>query len=41
MDKKLEKVVWVVGSVALTVVAFYFLPEIQRKMTNMLYRKMK
>lgn len=41
MDTKIRKILMVTGSIALTVVAFYFVPKINKKIADRLYRKMQ
>lgn len=40
MDKKLGKVIWIIGSMTLAMAAFYYMPEIQKKIADKIYRKM-
>lgn len=41
MSKKVEKGLWLIASIALMVIAFNYMPEIQKKVADRIYKKMK
>lgn len=41
MSKKMGKVIGVIISIMLTLAMFGFMPEIQKKLENILYKKMR
>ncbi len=41
MDTKIKKVLIAAGGIALTAVAFYFVPKVNNRVANKLYQKMR
>lgn len=41
MSKTVKKIIWMAGSVAVFIVAFCNVPKLQKKLENILYKKMR
>lgn len=39
MNKKSEKAAWAIGKIALALAIFYFMPAIQKKLADKIYRE--
>lgn len=41
MSTKVEKGLWLIASITLMIVAFYYIPQVQKMFADRIYKKMK